>query len=86
MRHNKQLTNQQGTKGAGKENIWPKMAKTAFYGSEMAVFGQNIKKWEGAELLVPSYISEKPLGTSFALAFRSGMTLNEPERILFGQK
>ena len=66
MRHNHQLTNQQGTKWTGKAYMCP---RKAYFGAKMAVFGPNILIILGVNKSFGTHLSENHLGTLFALFF-----------------
>ena len=50
-------------------NIWPKMTKNAYFGPNLAFFGPKILILKGGSKNFGTHITEKHLGTLFALFF-----------------
>ena len=72
----------QSTKWASKAYV----PKKAYFGAKMAVFGPKILILFRGSKSSDTHISEKHLGTSFALFFWSGKAPNGSETPYFGPK
>ena len=73
-----------GTKWTKSANIWPKIAKNAYFGPNLAVFGPKILILMGESKSFGTHITEKPTTHLVPIVFWSGMAANGPKMSIFG--
>ena len=75
-----------GTKWAKNANIWPKMAKNAYFGPNLPVLWPKILILTGGSKSFGTHITEKPPRHLARIVYWSGMGPNGPKMPIFGQK